>query len=275
MKVDNTLGKEQIYQTNKHTQNNASQETVGERGTQIKDGTVFAGNLNLLQDSVAKKREDARKEAMGLISKQFKADIAIDMDIAERNNHIDEVQEENKYASREIERLETDIKRCKEEYGATDAELVDMHKQIAYWKTKIYEGDKVIREEVATIKATKEAMLSRTHDMSDVEAAAEDIMDAASDEILGMLTKEVLDKLEEEKKEEQEKAEKAKETKEEQEELIEKKQEQKKLEELNKEIASTDSVTDKEQIQRKIDEILAKQKLLQEDLKGLGVDATV
>lgn len=272
MKVENAAAKETVYQTKQHTQKENTQGKQENKGAQVKDGAVFAGNLNLMQDSIAQKREEARKQALGLISKQFHSDLEIDTDLEERSTRIDKVREENNLASHEIARLKDDIKKFKEEYGAEDEELVDMYKQIAYWKDQIREGDKVIHEDLTTIRATKEALLKRTNDMSDAAAAAEDIMDSASDEIIGMLTKEAVDKIEEDRKEEQEKAEEIQEKKEEKEELIEKKQEQEKLEELTRKIVTADESVDREQLQREIEEILAKQKLLQEDLKGISVD---
>lgn len=274
MKVENAAARETVYQTSQHTQKDNTQGKQEEKGAQVKNGVVFAGNLNLMQDPIAQKREEARKEAMGLIAKQFQADAEIDEDMAERSTHIDEAREECKHAGQEIARLEAEIKKYKEEYGAEDAQLADMYKEIDYWKEQQYEGEKVIRGEVAAIRATKEALLKRTYDMTDAAAAAEEVMDAASDEIIGMLKQEAIDKMEEDRKEEQEKIEEAQEKKEEKEELIEKKQEQEKLEELTRKIIMADSSVDKEQLQREIEEILAKQKLLQEDLKGLAVDTT-
>ena len=55
---------------------------------------------------------------------------------------------------------------------------------------------------------------------------------------------------------------------------VEKHREEEKLEEMTKEIISSSSGAEKEQLQREIEEILARQKLLQEDLKGLAVDTT-
>lgn len=277
MKVENTVIKEPIYQPNQHTQKDASQESAKEGSSQLKNGTIFAGNLNLIQDPIAQKREEARKEALGLISKQFQSDMEIDTDMEERNHHIDEIQEENQYASAEIGRLREDIERFKKEYGLEDnsPEIIELRKQVAHWKYQIYEGEKEIRAEVATVRATKEVLLKRTHDMTDAASAAETIMESASDEIMGMLAQEAVEKMDEERKEEEEKIEEAREKKEEQEELIEKRQEQELLEEMTKEVLSADSVIDKEEIQREVEEILAKQKLLQEDIKGVVVDRSI
>ena len=45
---------------------------------QVKNNAIFAGNLNLMEDSIAKRREEARKEAMGLLMNQFQIDSDID-----------------------------------------------------------------------------------------------------------------------------------------------------------------------------------------------------
>lgn len=271
MKINNIMMKEQLYQTKNRMKSDAQAAMKG----QVKNGRVFAGNLNL--DPIAQKRRLARKEAMRLIGGQFQIDSDIDADLAERDSHIDKVREENKYAGQEIVRLEEDRRRMIEEYGVEPGspELIGIQKEISYWKTEIYNGQKEIREDIAAIDATHEALLKRTHDMTDAAGAAEDVMDAASDEIIGMLKQEAMDKMAEDRKEEQEKIERAEEKKEEKEELLEKKQEQEKLEELSKEIASTDSVVDKKKLQQEIAEILASQKLLEEDMKGIGVDMSI
>ena len=271
MKINNITMKEQLYQVKNRTQNGARADEKG----QVKNGGVFAGNLNL--DPIAQKRKLARKEAMRLIGGQFQIDSDIDSDTEARNAHIDEVRAENKRAGQEIARLQEDMKRMIEEYGVEPGspELIGIQKEISYWKTEIYNGKKEIREDIITIDATQEALLKRTHDMEDAAGAAEDVMDAASDEIIGMLKQEAVDKMEEDRKEEQEKIERAEEKKEEKEELLKKKQEQEKLEELAKEITSADSVVDKKKLQQEIAELLASQKLLEEDMKGIGVDMSV
>ncbi len=276
MKVESTGAQEKIYQTKQHTEKEAKKEDTGEKSRQLQNGTIFAGNLNMIEDPVAKKREEARKEAMGLIAKQFQTDTDIDTEMEERRNRIDEAGEANQYARGEIARLEKQMEQMKEEYGVEEGseELLGIQEEIGYWKKQLYEGEKTIRSENAAIRATKQALLSREYDMTDAAYAAEDIMDEASKEIIGLLRQEAMDKMEEDREEEQEKIEEAEEKKEEQEELVEKHREEEKLEEITKEIISSSSGAEKEQLQREIEEILARQKLLQEDLKGLAVDTT-
>lgn len=273
MKVDSAGTQEKLYQ---NTVRGNRDETSKEKEPQVKNSTVFAGDLNLIQDPVAKRREEARKEAMGLLQGQFKADLEIDEDIEKRQSHIDEVREENDYASKQIARLQDDMKKMKEEYGLDDnsPELLGIREEIGHWKKQIADGDKTIKKEIAVVKATKQALLGRKYDMTDAAYAAEDVMDAASKDIIGLLKKEALDKMDEDRKDEQEKIEEAKEKKEEKEELIEKAREQDKKEELTREKIAAVSDTEKQKLQQEIDELLAKQKLLHEDIKGLAVDLT-
>ena len=65
------------------------------------------------------------------------------------------------------------------------------------------------------------------------------------------------------------------EKKEEKEELIEKDKEQEQQEETSKNIITADNDMDKKQLQQEIEEILAKQKLLEEDLKGLAINTSI
>lgn len=276
MKVENTAAQEKLYQTRQRAREDAKQENTGEKSSQLRNGTIFAGNLNMIEDPVAKKREAARKEAMGLIAKQFQTDSDIDAEMDERRSRIDKAGEANQRAREEIARLEKQMEQMKKEYGVEDGseELLGIQEEISYWKSELYTGEKTIRSENAAIRATKQSLLSREYDMTDATYAAEDIMDEANQEIISMLMQEAVDKMEEDRKEEQEKIEEAEEKKEEEEELIEKKQEENKMEQISKEIISAGSEAEKEQLQREIEEILAKQKLLQDDLKGLAVDTT-
>lgn len=277
MKVQHTAGTDSVYQGTERSKTEQAENGKNGKNTgqeQIKNGTLFAGNLNLIEDPIAKKREEARKEAMGLISDQFQIDSGVDSDLDDRRNHIDELQEGNRYARDQISRLQEDKCRMIEEYGVEEGsqDLIDIEKEIKHWQAELQKGEGSIEAEVYAIYSTKQAMLERTHDMRDAAGAAEDVMAAASDEIIGMLKQEALDKMEEDKKEEQEKIEEAEEKKEEQEELIEDKREQENVEELTKQTVQAETSMDKEELQRQIQEILAKQKLLEEELKGITVD---
>lgn len=271
MKINNNMANEQLYQN----KNRTWEGTQKAEESQVKNGRIFAGNTNF--DAIMQRRKQAQKQAMHLMEEQFETDRNTDESMEKRRTHIEEMHEENRLAGEEISRLEEDKKRLMEEecLSADSPELIGISEEIQYWKKKIYEGEKEISEDVATIRATKEALLKRTYDMTDAAGAAEDIMDAASDEIIGMLREEATDKLEEDKKEEQEKMERAEEKKEEKEEILEKRQEQELKELKLKELAKTDIPEKQSEIQQEIAEILASQKLLEEDLKGIAMDTSI
>lgn len=107
--------------------------------------------------------------------------------------------------------------------------------------------------------------------MLKAQDAAEDVLEAASDEILGMLMEEAKDHIDEEQEKREEQAEKIAEKKEEQEEQLEKSKEQNdELEEVTE--AIREASEDGADVQKELDDILNKLKLLKEDLKGAKVD---
>ena len=274
MKIDNTGSQEKLYQN--AVRGDRSEGAKGKE-EQVKNNAIFAGNLNLMEDPIAKRREEARKEAMGLIMNQFQIDSDID-DVMEKScQHVDEIREQNEYATKQIARLEDDMKKMKEEYGLEDGseELIGIQKEIQHWQKQIADGNGTIMAENASVRATKQALLKRTYDMTDASRAADKVMESASKDIIGMLKDEALDKMEEDREEEQEKIEEAEEKKEEKEELIEKDKEQEQQEETSKNIITADNDMDKKQLQQEIEEILAKQKLLEEDLKGLAINTSI
>ena len=274
MKIDNTGSQEKLYQN--AVRGDRSEGAKGKE-EQVKNNAIFAGNLNLMEDPIAKRREEARKEAMGLIMNQFQIDSDIDDGMEKSCQHVDEIREQNEYATKQIARLEDDMKKMKEEYGLEDGseELIGIQKEIQHWQKQIAEGNGTSMAENASVRATKQALLKRTYDMTDASRAADKVMESASKDIIGMLKDEALDKMEEDREEEQEKIEEAEEKKEEKEELIEKDKEQEQQEETSKNIITADNDMDKKQLQQEIEEILAKQKLLEEDLKGLAINTSI
>ena len=66
MKINQAETQDKLYQATYQTE----KEDIKRNGKQLQNNTVFAGNLNLMEDPIAKKREEARKEAMGLLTNQ-------------------------------------------------------------------------------------------------------------------------------------------------------------------------------------------------------------
>lgn len=138
------------------------------------------------------------------------------------------------------------------------------------WNEEITAAQKTITEETQIIRGTKLELLKH-HGMADAQNAAEASLKAASDEIMGMLMQEGLDHIQEEVEDAVEKGEEQKEEKEEQEALrAEQKAEQ--TEQTKQQTESGDIQNVQKEVEQQIQEILEKQKLLEEDLKGIQVD---
>ena len=131
-------------------------------------------------------------------------------------------------------------------------------------------------QENATIRSTRIERL-KYHAMSDAQEQAEDILDAARDEIVGMVFEEGKDHVDEEAEEREEQVEEIKEEKEKQEEFIEDQKERREEEEEllenvpMEEMLSLDKI--QSNVQQEVQNILDKMKLIAEDIKGAVVDA--
>lgn len=155
-----------------------------------------------------------------------------------------------------------------------------MKEETVYYKNQIYEKEQEIEVENAVIRGTKLERLKQDP-MVKAQAQAEDIMEAASKEIIGMLAdeaKEHIDEEMEEKKEAaKEKAEEEKELEEKLEKIKEKKEESEELTEdileAAEEMVQFDDV--ESDVQQEIKDLVSKMKLLEEDIKGAAVDKTI
>lgn len=137
---------------------------------------------------------------------------------------------------------------------------------------------RAIREENAIIRETKMERLKHSP-MVKAQNQAEDIMEAASEEIKGMVVEDAKEHVDEAAEEREEKGEKIEEKREEQEEFIERQQEKnREQEELLEEIPMEEMLSmsqTQEDIQKEVQQIVDKMKLVAEDIKGAAVDQTV
>ncbi|MCM1127005.1 MAG: hypothetical protein NC429_11095 [Lachnospiraceae bacterium] len=179
------------------------------------------------------------------------------------------------YLSKEEEEQIAQIK----ENGLTEYQTrsLEMKNGGGLYEDEIAEAETVMKTETAVITSIKLERLKKDP-MVEAQKNAKEIIDAARDEIIGMLIDESKDHIDEEMEEKKEAAEKAEEKKEEQEEKTEKKEEKETQEEQFREQikASTELMTKSDEllddVQRKVKKILDEMKLLEEDLKGAAVD---
>lgn len=158
---------------------------------------------------------------------------------------------------------------------------MDLYKQQDFWQTKIDDNQRVMAGEAKVIRQIRIDRL-QYHAMADAEKAKEEILEAASKEIIGMLKDDMKEKIDEKTEEIKEAAEKREEKKEEQEERIEAAQEKKSqaeavAENISESISDmTKQVVESDEILLDMDDeikkLMEEEKLLIEDLKGMTVD---
>ena len=143
-----------------------------------------------------------------------------------------------------------------------------------------YDAEQEIKVENQIISSTEIERL-KTHPMIDAQKQADAIMDAATEEIIGMLVDEAKEHIDEEAEEKKEAAKEKAEEKEELEARIEKtKEERKEKEEVTEEILEgvsevSKNSTDMEAAQQEIKNMMNKMKLIEDDIKGAAVDKSL
>ncbi len=288
-----------------------------------KNKTIFAGDLKgdfNLRDRIQQKKEDARKQAMKLVSDAWNSEQAIEDDLNSRRRHIKELEQQNEGMLAEIKDIEKQQEDLKGVYGVADDS--QEQKDLEILRKRKY-GDELTKEETkrygeiasmepteyqlrqleldglaqdkrlqiekneqgiivenAVIRGTKQELRGlKRSPMQDATAQAQKIMEAASDEIVGMVMQDAKEHLDEEQAEREEKAEDIKEQREEQEEILEKRQErEEELEELTEALPMDEMLKledAKTDLQQEVQNIVDKMKLVAEDIKGSMVDASI
>lgn len=255
--------------------------------------TIFAGDLQVnqtLQDRIQQRKEKAQQEAMKIVKDAWAGDKTLDRSMDESREHLRQLQEDNLYARTEINKVEKQRQELKEIYGVTDdtpyeetpleyrSRLMELDKYAQHNQEVLWNNERDILEENAIIRETKIERLKK-HLMTDAQEQADEVLEAASDEIVGMVMEEAKEHLDEEQAKREEKAEKIEEEKEKMEELQKKRDErQEELEELIEnmpvdEMLELDQM--KSDVRQEVQNIVNKMKLVAEDIKGAMVDANI
>lgn len=208
--------------------------------------TIFAGNLGgdfSLQERVEQRKDRAKRRAMKVVGDAWDGDRKMDDEIKRAKEHIEE------------------LKKDRLEVGANH---IMIGKQIA--------------KENEIIRNIREAK-RKVHPMVDAQENADEIMDAARDEVIGMVMQDAKTHLDEEQEQREEQGEKIEEEKEKQEEILEeRKEKEEELEDLMKDM-STDEAVNVEQtvseVKRQVQNIINEMNLMVEDIKGVQVDTNV
>lgn len=268
-----------------------------EKSMQVKNGSINAAGLNLCQDSIEDKKKKAMEDAMDLIKKQYETDSQID-------DFLDEVREDTKAnkqaaqeALKEFNAIKEEKEKLKEQYSDESdpeyqAALKDYNEMENYWKKEIDTAHKAISADAKAVRNIKQEILKQ-HGMDDAKRAADEMLEAAGKEIIGMLMDEAKDKVDKELEEVVDKAEEVKEAKEEKEEALEEAQaeREKMLEDEEEELQKRKKVRvsqkdingidyaelmrSQQKIAEGVEEILEEQKLLAEEIKGIVIDTSL
>lgn len=281
--------------------------------TQNDRKTLFAGNFNVGgNDPIAEKRMEAQKKAIKVIGDAWNTDKEIDRSIDERRAHYQEQLAIKKEAQEQLSNLNDKMDALKEEYGVTEdmsymecpAEFRQRYSefkdQADEFKAQIYDADKLMKDDLADIRAIGIERL-KSAPMAEAQETAEDIQETANKQIVDLVMQDGKEKLEEQAKEREEAAEEKAEKQEIQEEKLEHIQEKRALQEamieqtkeavdeakaksrednapdipLEDLVKIAQANTETSKAQKALQEIKSSMSLLEADLTGIEVDTEV
>lgn len=250
---------------------------------QFKADSEIDDDLSKRRDRIAENKEKAAaalKEINSLSEEQAKLKEAYGIEDDSQEQKDLELRMKLSEAARpgsNVKFTEEEMDRISQLGPMTDyqQQVMGLESSKGVWREEIEEANKNIAVESQVIRATKQELL-KYHGMDDAKRLAEESLAAASKEIMGMLTQEGMDKVKEDLEETVEKAE---EQKEKQEELEALREEKKAQQEQNQSQLKDSGLDEIQKIQNEVDvqmeEIRQRQKLLEEDLKGIQVDSSI
>lgn len=152
---------------------------------------------------------------------------------------------------------------------------LELNGQIGTYRDIIEADQRKMIKENMVIRGIREEK-RKIHKMVDAQGQAEEVLEASQKEIIGMVTDEARDHIDEEQEKREEEAEAIKEKKEEQEEILEERREkEKELEELMEDMPIKEFMDVEDiqaQVQKEIQDVVNKMNLVVEDIKGAKVD---
>lgn len=251
---------------------------------QSKKGSIFAGNLNNLgQDRLTQEKVRAHKKALKAILKQYTKDNTLDENISNRVTNQASLSEEAVKAQAEADRLQKLRQQYKDNRGIADEDgdpmLKEYDRMQGIWEQRVEEAKAGIAGENQAMESIKLSRL-KSHPMVDAKEQEEDILKASTKEAMGILLSEAKDHIDEEQEKNKEEAKAAKEREEKEDsarnteqtsspENVAVQQTARVAEKLNE----ADSEQDK--IMTELKKIIEKNKLPEEDSKGILLDEQV
>ena len=250
---------------------------------QKKNGKSIDGRgMAAVTDPIAAKKAQAQKKAMKILGDAFAGESKIDDDMSVRREKVKSLTQELADRKQQIKDLEdTKASLLEQGYDENSDEVRQLSEGISEYNRQAMDAENALTAENAVIRQTKIERL-KSNPMGEARDQADAVIDAANDEIMGMLIDEGREHIDEKQEEEKKKAEAAEEKKQELEEKLEaRKEDRKEQEKLTQDIVeasqelnggSTDSVT---QAQQEIRDMMNRLKLVEDDVKGAAVDQGV
>ena len=285
-------------------------ETGAQRATADKNGAknnnIFGGDLTLVNDPVEQRRKEAQEQVWSIVENAWGSDSAVDQMIDDRMGHYAEMEAQKKEAQDYLSAISDEMKALKEQRETIDENdyksmMAELGEQAGVWQKRIADADKLMRDDSADVRSIEMERL-KSSPVQEAKEAAEAVMEAANDEITGMLIGESKEHIDEKLEETKEESKETMEEKEEKEELLEAQRAERAMQEAfiegTKEavrraealkekaerpdmeisemaelVQSSGSVT--KDVGQSLDEIKSSMKLLEADLKGIRVDEEV
>lgn len=265
--------------------------------------SLYAGDMNLYNEAVTKKT-NARKRAMKLIMDTYGNDKKIDDGLNEIREHQKRLSENLDTANSELNRLKESKEQLKEKYEIEedsqeqkDLELLEKyHKEpfslskeeierlknmgsVTDYQREALELNALQNDWQKVADAASEGIVNaseaistiqierlKTHEMTDAQTEAKEILESEAKEIADMILSEAKDKVDENL---EEKIEDAKEAK-------KKEQAEKTAQEKEETIANADTENeDNEQLMKDLKKIIDEEQVVEDDIKGLIMDAMI
>lgn len=99
---------------------NARVDRRADQNSRVKNGGFFAGNINLQDDRIERKRKEAMKQALKIVGDAFDGDRSIDDDLERRRTRVTDLTKEIGVEQGEINKLEARKTELKDALGITE-----------------------------------------------------------------------------------------------------------------------------------------------------------
>jgi hypothetical protein len=249
-----------------------------------KKDSVFAGDMNIPgQDRLTQEKVRAHKKALKTILNQYTKDNAVDENIGQRVKNQTSLSEDAAKAQAEADRL----KELKQQYkdnsgimdGSSDPTLKEYDRMQGIWEQRVEEAKAGIAGENQAIESIKLSRL-KSHPMVDAQEKEDDILKASTKEAMGILLSEAKDHIDEEQEKNKEEVEAAKEQKEKEDNAKDTERTDnpesaavKETAQVAEKLNEADSEQDK--MMTEIRKLIEKNKMPEEDSKGILLDEQV